>query len=53
MFVPGKPFQPSLMFVGKDGGFVGKGKAKVLHSGRLVNYGRKKFYSTGPRCGNV
>jgi hypothetical protein len=39
MFVPGKPFQPSLMFVGK---------ARVKHLSILKiseNYNSKKFYS--------
>ncbi len=43
MFVPGKPFQPSLMFVDK---------ARALHATSLlrksVNYGREMFYSTDP-----
>ncbi len=75
MFVPGKPLQPSLMFVGKARGlpwsgapvrcliWIGSGftcKHETMlerltrdkHSSLLqksVNYGRKKFYSTGPR----
>jgi hypothetical protein len=70
VFVPGKLFQPSLMFEGKAPKF------QVLHfrvdpwpslkhytrlenlardkysSGlqKSVNYGRNKFYSTGPRA---
>jgi hypothetical protein len=31
VFVPGKPFQSSLMFVGKA-------RSQVLHSGRLCPY---------------
>ncbi len=38
MFVPSKPFQPSLVF---------KDKYSSLFS-ETVNYGRNKFYDTGP-----
>ncbi len=44
MFVPGKPLQPSLMFVGKAG-------ARDKHSNLLrksVNYGRKSFIVQAP-----
>ncbi len=62
MFVPGKPFRPSLMSVGKAGSLA-KGKApercftrlaRAHHSSLLrtfVNYGRKKFYKFGPGNG--
>ncbi len=43
MFVPGRPFQPSPMFEGRD---------RDKHSSLLapfVNYARKKFYDTGNR----
>ncbi len=40
MFVPAKPFQRSLMFAGKAGAYPSE----------AANYGRKKFYSTGPWC---
>ncbi len=67
MFVPGKPFQPSLMFVGKAGEpemcftLVGSGLTRRLgrldgdkHTSLLrksVNYGRNKFYDTG--CNSI
>jgi hypothetical protein len=65
VFVPGKPFQPSLLFVSKAGTF------QVLHSRvgfwtyrqtldkaekhsnllqKFVNYGQKKFYNIRPRA---
>jgi hypothetical protein len=37
-FVPGKPFQPSLVF-----------RDKHLFITKTVNYGRNKSYDTGPR----
>jgi hypothetical protein len=52
---PGQPFQPSLMFAGKAGAYPSEAPLKLAkdkHSILLrksVNYGRKKFYSTGPR----
>ncbi len=39
VFVPGKPFQPSLVFSDKH--------SKLITE--TVNYGRNKFYDTGPR----
>ncbi len=49
MFVPGKPLQPSLMFLGKAGGSY----PRVEHLKGSVNYGRKKFYSAGPWLGTL
>jgi hypothetical protein len=74
VFVPCKPFKPSLMFVGKATGlpesgapercfaWVGSGLTNKHYTGlerlakdkrssllrKFVNYGCKKFYSTGP-----
>jgi len=64
VFVPGKSFHPSLKFVGEAGAYPSeapglthkqysrlKSLARDKHSSLLrksVNYGRKKFYSTGP-----
>ncbi len=53
MFVPGKPFQTSLMFAGKAGAYLSEGLrlAKDKNSSLLrksVNFGRKKFYGIEP-----
>ncbi len=63
VFVLCKPFQPSVMFVGKARSLPQSASLTRKHSTRLeriaidkhssllrksVNYGRKKFYSTGP-----
>jgi hypothetical protein len=42
MFVPGKPFQLSLMFVGKAAGYLREAPDS------FVNYVRKKLYRIGP-----
>jgi hypothetical protein len=50
VFVPGKPFQPSLIFVGeaREGPtLVWSTNTSLLR--KSVNYGRKEFYSTDPR----
>ncbi len=44
MFVPGKPFQPSLMFADKARSILHKSGMPVQ---TLVNYGRIKFYNIG------
>ncbi len=45
MFVLGKPFQPSLMFVSE----VGSGRSNTLTLPQtVVNYSCKKFYIIGP-----
>jgi hypothetical protein len=62
MFVPGKPFQPSLIFLGKAGAysseapiswlltmlkmFARKKQSNFLQA--FINYGRKKFYKIEP-----
>ncbi len=64
MFVPGRPFKPSLMFVDKAGRLTNYNNFQVLHSGlarkhcisrkhssslqKPVNYGHKKFYNIRP-----
>jgi hypothetical protein len=52
VFVPDKPIQPSLMFVGKARGLHKSGAPqRTKHTSLLrksINYDRKKFYSTGP-----
>jgi hypothetical protein len=48
-FVPGKPFQPILMFVGEDRRL--ERLARDKHSSlsrKSMNYDRKKVYRTGP-----
>ncbi len=54
MFVPGKPFRLSVMFVGKIEDFpieelerLARGKHSNLLR-KFVNYGQKKFYNIGP-----
>jgi hypothetical protein len=60
VFFPGKPLQPSLLFLGEAGAYPiapMKGRplerlARDKHSSLLrksVRYGCKKFYSAGPR----
>jgi hypothetical protein len=56
VFVPGKPVQPSPMFVGKarglpKSGAPGRNKYTSLLQ-KSLNHGRKKFYSTGPGVEN-
>ncbi len=66
MFVPGRPFQPSLMFrcsiLGKDPCLTYKHYtgleriARDKHSSKLltfVNYWLKKFYNIGPWCEKI
>jgi hypothetical protein len=54
--VPGKPFQPRLMFVGKVGAYPFEAHFRLKRLARdkhcsllrkFVNYGRKKFYNIG------
>jgi hypothetical protein len=59
MFIPGKPFQSSLMFVGKAGAYPRVKHQLALHAYirlgckgsslllKFVNYGRKFFYRIG------
>jgi hypothetical protein len=49
VFVPGKPFQPSLMFAGKAGAEHLKGVPGTNTLAYYKNYGCKKFYRIGPR----
>ncbi len=61
MFVPGKPFQPSLVIAGKARTYISEAPtntrlawnglpgANALALQISINYGRKKFNSTGPR----
>jgi hypothetical protein len=75
VFVPGKPFQPHLVFAGKAGAYPSKAPSRCFTLGetpslthkyqtrlkrlardkhsslsrKSVNYGRNKFYDTGPR----
>jgi hypothetical protein len=52
VFVPGKPFQPSLMFAGKAGayptweGLPGEKRSGLIR--KSVNFGREKFNRIDP-----